>query len=202
LWIFVCREDHVSSANLDSQLQQLFQPCRIITINQLTDGQAATCLLARQELKPDDQLTIGACDNAMVWNQLHYNSLLADPENDFLVWTFRNNPTVAADPCMYGWVNTGNNGEVTAVSVKVPLSEYPMFDHAVVGTFTFRRADCFLAAADEMINANARIRNEFYVDEVINFAVKGGACGRPFEVDHYIGWGTPNDLLNYQKQLT
>ena len=197
LWIFVCREDHVNLANIDKELNQLFQPCRIITIDRLTEGQAATCLLAREELKSDDQLTIGACDNGMIWDQARYDSLLADTENDFLVWTFRNHPNVLQDPRMYGWVRTAPGAEITGVSVKMPISEYPMLDHAVVGTFTFRRAECFLNAADQMIKSDARIRNEFYVDEVVNFALQSGALGRPFEINRYICWGTPHDLESY-----
>lgn len=197
LWIFVCRAEHVAQARIDLTLQKLFQPCRVITVDHLTEGQACTCLLARDELRPDDELHIGACDNAMTWPPAAFDRAMSDPRTDFLVWTFRQNPAVLQDPRMYGWVKTDPAGNIAGVSVKVPISETPMNDHAVIGAFSFRRAGLFLDACDDMIRANARIKNEFYVDNAINFALVRGARGRPLEVDRYICWGTPRDLDTY-----
>ena len=197
LWIFVCRAEHIAGARIDLALQKLFQPCLVIAVDHLTEGQACTCLLARGELQPDDVLTIGACDNAMLWDRAAYEQQFTNPRLDFLVWTFRHNPAVLQDPRMYGWVKTDADGNVAGVSVKVPLSDTPMEDHAVIGAFTFRRAGLFLDACDDMIRANSRIKNEFYVDNAINFALARGARGQPFEVGSYVCWGTPRDLDTY-----
>jgi NDP-sugar pyrophosphorylase family protein len=201
LWVFVCRAEHIAEAHIDRTLKQLFSPCRIITVNHLTEGQACTCLLARRELRPDDVLTIGACDNAMTWDRAHYDHQFTQSNLDFLVWTFRHNPAVLQDPRMYGWVKTGPDATVTGVSVKEPISDCPMDDHAVIGAFTFHRADLFLAACDDMIKANARIKNEFYIDNAINFALSRGARGLAFEVGNYVCWGTPRDLDTYNYWL-
>jgi hypothetical protein len=48
-----------------------------------------------------------------------------------------------------------------------------------------------------MIEAERRIRNEFYVDEAMNLAVELGLRVKVFEVDRYICWGTPRDLDTY-----
>lgn len=197
LWIFVCRSEHVRDAAIDRELKKLFSPAIVITVDHLTEGQACTCLLARGELRPDDVLTIGACDNAMTWQPAAFTTAMARPSADFLVWTFRRNPAVLQDPRMYGWVKTNATGGVTGVSVKVPISDTPMNDHAVIGAFTFRRADLFLNSCDDMIRANSRIKNEFYVDQAVNFALARGAAGEAFEVDRYICWGTPRDLETY-----
>lgn len=197
LWIFVCRAEHIAEAGIDRILKSIFEPCVIIAVDHLTEGQACTCLLARGELRPDDQLTIGACDNAMMWNRVAYDRQFVCGKSDFLVWTFRRNPAVLQDPRMYGWVKIRDGDTVTGVSVKIPLSDDPMNDHAVIGAFTFRRASLFLDACDKMIRADARIKNEFYMDNAINFALDLGARGQIFEVGSYVCWGTPRDLDTY-----
>lgn len=196
-WIFVCRAEHVRDSGIDRQLQDLFRPATVLTVDRLTEGQACTCLLARDELQPDDILTIGACDNAMTWPTALYDSAFLASEADFAVWTFRHNPAVLQNPRMYGWVHVDTAQRITGVSVKVPISEQPMDDHAVIGAFTFRRAADFIAACDDMIHADARVKNEFYVDQAINFAIARGLRGVPLEVDRYICWGTPQDLALY-----
>jgi dTDP-glucose pyrophosphorylase len=197
LSIFVCREEHVAQARIDLTLQELFSPCLVLTVGHLTEGQACTCLLARDHLRSDDVLTIGACDNAMTWSQERYDREIVASGADFAVWTFRDNPAVLQDPRMYGWVKTQADGNITGVSVKVPISGQPMRDHAVIGAFTFRQAALFIDACDDMIRANARIKQEFYVDNAINFALARGARGRAFEVESYVCWGTPRDLDTY-----
>lgn len=196
LWIFVCRAEHVRDAKIDEVLKSMFSPCEVIVVDRLTEGQASTCLLARHLLLPDDELTIGACDNAMTWDVTP--SFSADDSADFYVWTFRRNPAVQQDPRMYGWVAEDSQGNIDRVSVKIPLPGNPMDNHAVVGAFSFRRAADFLDACDRMITANSRIKNEFYVDNAVNFALAVGLKGKVFEVDRYICWGTPLDLAIYE----
>ena len=43
----------------------------------------------------------------------------------------------------------------------------------------------------------ARVNGEFYVDMLINDAIGMGLRCVLFEIDHYICWGTPNDLRTF-----
>ncbi len=92
-------------------------------------------------------------------------------------------------------VETG--GVVRGVSVKTPLAD-PAHDPIVVGTFTFRRASDFAAAAQAMIARDGRINGEFYVDSCIEDAIALGLRVRVFEIEHYLCWGTPVDLRTFE----
>ncbi len=195
LWIFICRENHIKVANVDKLLKKHFPSVIVLSVDHLTEGQASTCLLARDHLHPDDQLTIGTCDNAMVYDKNSCEQHIKT--HDALIWTFRNNPAVLQNPKMYGWVSIDEYGKATGVSCKVPISDNPLNDHAVVGTFSFNKAGYFLECSDEMINKNRRINNEFYIDVVLDECVLNGYNVSPFEIDNYICWGTPKDLEKY-----
>ncbi len=200
-WIFVCRSEHIRESAIDKTLQQYFSPASIISVDHLTEGQACTCLLAKSAIKPDDQLTIGTCDNAMTYDKNIFESKMHDKKTDVIIWTFRHNPAVLQNPRMYGWVNADNNGIAKGVSCKVPISNTPMNDHAIIGSFTFRKASDFINCTEKTIAANRRINNEFYMDEVMNVAVESGLNVKVLEVNHYICWGTPQDvdIYNYWK---
>ena len=77
-----------------------------------------------------------------------------------------------------------------------------MNDHAVIGSFTFKKASDFVECAEAMISENIRVNNEFYVDVVIDVAVQRGLKVKVFEVDKYVCWGTPNDLSIYNYWLS
>jgi len=192
LWIFICRESHIKGAAIDQKLLKHFPGATVLLVGHLTEGQASTCLLARDYLRPDDQLTIGACDNGMIYNQFRFKQLIKT--HDALIWTFRNNPAVLQNPNKYGWVTVNKSDKATGVSCKVPISDDPLHDHAVVGTFSFNKAKYFLECADEIIRKDRRINNEFYLDVVLDECVLNGHNVFPFEVDNYICWGTPKDL--------
>ncbi len=197
-YVFVCRTEHVQEYGLEALLKSNFSEIKIIPIDYLTQGQASTCLLAEGEVEPESQLLIGPCDNGMSWNLGKFNSMRDDCNIDVLVWTFRNNVTVRHKPQMYGWVAVDGEGRAQKISCKVPISKDPVHDHAIVGTFWFRKASCFFECTKRMIAKNRSTNNEFYVDEVMNEAIEDNLNVKVFEIDKYICWGTPNDLRVYE----
>ena len=196
-WVFICRKEHLEAYALQKTLKNTYRGCAIVAIDYLTEGQASTCLVAEQHIDKDNSLLISACDNGMLYNEGLLDELTRDSSIDALIFTFRGNATVTRNPRMYGWVEVHGRGRVGRVSVKVPISDDPLCDHAVVGTFWFRKGRYFVDAAKEMIKHNTRINNEFCVDECVNNAVAAGLNVRVFEVDKYICWGTPEDLATY-----
>jgi len=198
-WIFICRSSHINDYNIDKILNKYYPSAIIISVDELTEGQASTCLLAREYLFPDDQLTIGACDNGVVYNQDIFDRNIIN--NDALIWTFRNNHTVLNNPNMYGWVSIDGNSNAISVSCKKSISNNPLNDHAIIGTFSFKRAEYFLRCADNMIEKNRRINNEFYLDVVMDELIQNKYKTIPFEVEKYICWGTPLDLETYLEEV-
>jgi hypothetical protein len=140
-------------------------------------------------------LVIGASDNGMIYDRSNFEH--ASKDADAIIFTFRNNPAVLEKPQAYGWVKVDDDLCVERVSVKVPISQDPMKDHAVVGTFWFKTGKLFVDAAEHMIAANTRINNEFYVDECMNDLLELGYKVKVFEIDHYVCWGTPNDYKTF-----
>jgi NDP-sugar pyrophosphorylase family protein len=193
---FILRKEHTKETNLESILRNRFKNTNVIPIDYLTEGQACTVLLAKDHIHNNSSLLIGACDNGMTFNANKFNESIRSA--DALIFTFRNNPIVKRNPQMYGWVKVDKNNKAINVSVKVPISDNPIKDHAVVGSFWFKRGSDFVSCTEEMIKSNDRINNEFYVDNSMNYLIKKGLNVYVFEIDKYICWGTPNELKTYE----
>jgi len=197
--IFVCRDEHLRDHPLEAVLKARFGAnTQTVSVDHLTEGQACTCLLAKDKLDLDAPLMIGACDNGMVWDEAAFAALIADPAVDCVVWTFRGHPGAQRNPKAYGWVRTDAKGVVTEVSVKQAISEHPAKDPGVIGSFWFRKASYFVEAAEELIRQNRRVNNEFYADSVINVLIEQGRHARIFDVQRYLCWGTPDDLRTWE----
>jgi len=199
-WIAVCRAEHLEHPALEAALRTGSRdgPMRILPAHHSTEGQASTCLLARDWLDPDRPLLIAPCDTAMVYDLERYAALTSDPQVDCLVWTFRNHRHANRHPHQYGWVRATPDGTVQGISCKVPLHEDVRRDPGIIGAFWFRQARFFLEAADALVAQNRRINNEFYVDSAIEVLIEQGRRARVFDVQHYICYGTPDDVRTYE----
>jgi hypothetical protein len=195
---FVCRDEHLRDHPLETILKARFGPdTRCISVDHLTEGQACTCLLAKDFLDLDAPLMIGACDNGMVWDEEAFARLIADETVDCVAWTFRGHPGAVRNPSAYGWVRSAANGDITEVSVKVAISATPAKDPGIIGSFWFRKARYFIEAAEELIRQDRRVNNEFYADACVTVAVEQGHRARIFDVKRYLCWGTPDDLRTW-----
>lgn len=195
--VFVCLKAHLDRSSLVEELKKNWPKCEIISLENSTEGQAITCELGLKNENLESPLLISACDNGCVWNQEGYKKLREDLSNDVIVWSFRNHPSSLRNPQMYGWLKTDAEDNILEVSVKKALSGDPKTHHAIVGTFYFRKANLFTKAFHKMIKDNIRVNGEFYVDSCIDILVKMGYKAKVFEVDHYVCWGTPNDLKSF-----
>ena len=198
-WIFIVRQEHIDQYLIDEEIRSIVPDAIIIPVAQTTEGQASTCMLAMPHLNPSEEVFIAACDNSFVYDREGYAQLTQDPEIDSIVWTFTHDDLLTANPKAWGWIKLEQDGKTIAdMSVKVPVSNDPYNDHAVVATFWFRQAKDFKEAYDLMVKENYRINNEFYADSLPIFMKKLGKKSVIFDVDLYVGWGKPADLYQYE----
>lgn len=176
-------------------IKEHYKNASFITIDELTEGQACTCMLAKDKINNDESLLIAGCDNGMVFNKELFNKLTQ--KCDVIAFTYCHNEAVLVNPNAYGWYVPNEENKIKEVSIKKAVSDTPMEDHAVVATFWFKKGSIFVKAAEKMLRENDRINNEFYVDQVIKHAMELGYDCRIFDVDRYIGWGTPKDYEEY-----
>ncbi len=195
--IALVRSEHLQHPDLHAALQVDNCETEIVPVDRLTEGQLATCLMARSRLEKEKALLIGCCDATVIYDEQRYSEITSDPEIDCLVWTFRNHPHANRNPTHYGWVRTTPDGQVEGISCKTPLSPNVHEDAGVIGIFWFREARFFLEAADLLIAKDRRVNGEFYVDTAIEVLVEQGRRARTFEVEQLINFGIPDDVRTF-----
>lgn len=194
---FVLRADMPGHADIGATLTATYPGAVITTVPGVTEGQACSALLGLDALGDvAGPVTFGACDYGALFDPAALKTLLDDPEVDVIVWGVRGHPNALRHPQMFGWIDA-EDGRIKRISVKTPLAS-PQTDPTVLGTFTFKRQlDC-RAAVERLFQRDGRINGEFYLDSCINDALELGLRCHLFEVDHYLSWGTPNDLRTFE----
>lgn len=195
--IFIDRTFHKENG-VEDEIKKFYPKATFITTENLTAGQACTCLLAKKYINDTKELLIAACDNGLVMNYEKYYKLRE--ECDVIVFTHKGSH-VLSNPNAYGWMKVDEDDNILDVSCKRAISDTPEKDNAVVATFWFREGRIFVKAAEKMIYEDDCINNEFYVDEVIKHVLELGFTAKIFQVDKYIGWGTPEDYMEYNRTI-
>ena len=101
-------------------------------------------------------------------------------------------------PCFYGEGNdwsyaaTNQDGYVVEVAEKKQIS-----NDATAGYYYWNRGSDFVKYAEQMIEANDRVNNEFYVAPVYNYAIKDNKHIVITKVDKVYELGTPEYLESY-----
>jgi bifunctional N-acetylglucosamine-1-phosphate-uridyltransferase/glucosamine-1-phosphate-acetyltransferase GlmU-like protein len=197
--LFICLDKHKNEYDFETPIKQYNSNSEIISIKNVTRGQAETCQIGILQNKIDlnSPILISASDNGAYYNSEEYKKLLNDNSIDIIVWTFRNNQTSYITPNSYSWVDVDENNFAKHISCKKFIYNNPLKTHAIIGTMFFRKAKYFIDGFELNYFKNITTNGEFYVDDVLNRNIESGLKVKVFEVDYYICWGTPNDYRTY-----
>lgn len=198
--VFVLRGDLPGIDAIQAALAAAWPNGRCVALPALTDGQARSVLdgvaLAQDSVAMEEPLTIGACDNGVLYAPDAFTALMNDAEADVIVWGSRAHSAAIRNPTMFSWIDA-EGGNVKSISMKRPVGD-PRSGTFVIGTFTFKRASDYMRAADRMIEAGDRTNGELYVDATVNHAMALGLRCRLLVVDSYLCWGTPDELRSFE----
>ncbi|MEA2020025.1 MAG: NTP transferase domain-containing protein [Campylobacterota bacterium] len=195
--IFVTLQEHLDNYPLQDTLKKEYSDCKIVAIDEVTEGQAITCSLGLKDTDINSSLLVAATDNGMIYDKEKYQKLIEDESIDAIIFTFRNHISSKNNPQMYGWVKTDNTNNAKGVSVKVPISDDPYNDHAIVGTFWFKKVEYFNKALENLLAKDIKVNGEYYVDSLMGELIELGLNVKVFEVEDYICWGTPDDYETF-----
>lgn len=187
-FIFVVQKDHREKYNLDSMLNLIAPNCKIIEVNGLTDGAACTTLLAKEFINNDNPLVMANSDQIIEWNTSEFLYKMYEQNCDGGIVTFK-----ATHP-KWSFAKIDEFGNVTEVAEKNPIS-----DIASTGIYYWSKGSDYVKYAEQMIEKNIRVNNEFYVCPVFNEAIKDKKIIKIFDVKKMWGIGTPEDLEYFIK---
>ena len=185
-FVFVVQKEHREKYNLDTLLNLIAPNCKVVEVDELTDGAACTALLAKDYIDSDAPLFFANSDQFVEWDSNEFFYKMNETDADGGIVTFK-----ATHP-KWSFAKIDDNGIVTEVAEKNPIS-----DLATVGFYYWKHGSDFVKYAEQMITNNVRVNGEFYVCPVFNQAIAGNKVIRTFDVPKMWGTGTPEDLKYY-----
>jgi len=182
-YIFIVQKSHRVKYNLDTLLNMIAPKCSIVEVEGITEGAACTVLLAKELINNEQPLVMANSDQYVEWNSGEFMYKMQEQNADAGVLTFE-----STHP-KWSFVKLDDYNNVVEVAEKNPISNI-----ATVGIYYWKQGKDFVTYAEEMINKNVRVNNEFYVCPVFNEAILDNKKIKTFNIDKMWGIGTPEDL--------
>jgi NDP-sugar pyrophosphorylase family protein len=206
-FIFLARREHEELIKTHMSFAR-----DIIYVDEVTEGAACTVLLARELINNSDSLVIANSDQLVRWNSTDAVRDACLWGDQFLYWKESNNiqdmlndargralsasiATFHAPHPKWSYVKTKEDGLVFEVAEKKVIS-----NNATVGIYYYRHGRHFVKYAEQMIEKNIRVNNEFYVCPVFNEMIESCLTIGTYPVEAMVGLGTPEDLELYKSQ--
>ncbi|MCF8340138.1 MAG: HAD-IA family hydrolase [Chitinophagaceae bacterium] len=182
-FIYIIQKSHRQKYNLDTLLNLITPNCSIIEVDGITEGAACTALMAKELINNDKPLFFANSDQYVEWNSSEFLYKMQETNFDGGIVTFK-----STHP-KWSFVKLNENNFASMVAEKNPIS-----DLATVGYYFWKNGSDFVKYAEQMIDNNIRVNNEFYVCPVFNEAINDGKKIITFNASKMWGLGTPEDL--------
>ncbi|MGK5113043.1 MULTISPECIES: glycosyltransferase family 2 protein [unclassified Geodermatophilus] len=185
----VVREDDDREFGLAQRVLAVESSASIVLLDHDTRGAVETCLEARSRLDPDQPLVIMDCDIAFD-SPGYFRALQTAVEGqdvDGLLLSF------ASTEPRYSFAEVGPDGLVVRTAEKQAISS-----DALMGVYSFPRAQVFLDAADRLMDKQiGAAMPEYYVSLVFNELIASGHRVGLVRGDFYC-FGTPEELAAFE----
>lgn len=186
-FVFICQQEHLDRFGLQNILHAAGPQTEIVRLSGITEGAACTVLTAERFIDVDQPLMIANCDQYVTTPIDAYLGAMQRGGFDGFIMTM-----TASDP-KWSFVRLNARDEVSEVVEKRVVSS-----EATVGIYNYQRGGDFIAAATEMIKANDRTNDEFYVAPTYNYMVRRnrrvGYLNIGAERAGMYGLGVPEDV--------
>jgi dTDP-glucose pyrophosphorylase len=187
--IFVILKEHDDEHGLAGWLKNYDPNCEVIMLDDVTEGQLATVLTARDWINDDEDVLVMSCDTYVNSDMAHDITHRA-PDCEGLI-------SVADMPGeRWSFARTDELGNVVEVAEKVRIS-----DHASTGLYYFSSGRKLVETGEEMISNQEKTRGEYYVIPVYQkYIAKGWKVGISIATEMW-DMGNPEALALFQQHL-
>jgi dTDP-glucose pyrophosphorylase len=160
-----------------------------LSVEKLTQGASCTALAAYELINNDEVVIFADSDN--FFNNLVFNKFIDDAIARNLGGSLL---TFNTDLPCYSFARVDSNGYVTETREKEPIS-----NHAITGVYLFAHGRDFVKCAINMLIYGDRTKNEYYMSNVYNWAIKYGLKIGCFDIKEsdWVCVGTPQQLQSY-----
>jgi NDP-sugar pyrophosphorylase family protein len=193
---FICNREHIESTNMEEILCHYCPTGTIITIEPHKKGPIYAVSQAFEALKDNEPVIVNYCDFSCYWNYGHFKQWVQDCGADGSVPAYRGFHPHSLGSTNYAFMRV-ENGWMREIQEKKPFTNNKLEEFASSGTYYFSRGRHVKRFFAEIMANDQSVNGEYYCSVAYNLMVQAGLSVSVYELQHFMQWGTPEDLTEY-----
>jgi len=198
-FIFICNEDHLQNPewNMRGILESLGNSTQIVSIAAHKLGPVNAILKAKDALALNAETIVNYADFTC---RLDFDKFLDDIRVRSLsgsVPAYRSFHPHSGGSTNYAYIKE-NDFFLEDIREKAPFTDNKVAEFASSGTYYFKSASLMLDLFEEQVSKGISVSGEFYVSSSMALMRLRGLDVGVFELEHFMQWGTPQDLWEYE----
>ena len=195
-FLFICNEQHLAATPLRLTLERIAPRCTIAGIEPHKLGPVHTVLRGADLIDDAEPVIVNYCDFSVYWDYAAFVENVSRTACHGAVTAYRNFHPHSLGPNYYAYIRERNR-EMLEIKEKGCFTDNRLTEYASTGTHYFASGALMKRYFQELVQSGSTVNGEFYVSMVYNLLVRDRLQVRVFEVEHFLQWGTPEDLEEY-----
>ncbi|MEO5368839.1 MAG: NTP transferase domain-containing protein [Magnetococcus sp. DMHC-1] len=195
----ICNRDHL--ANPDYRMADIIHQhaptARILAIAPHKLGPIQTLQAIRGLVDLQRPVVVNYCDFSCWWDWSHFKEFVQTCGCDGAIPSYRGFHPHSLYSSYYAYLRE-TGGWITDIQEKQPYTDNPMQEYASSGTYYFASGALLQKAMDAAMAQDLTTAGEFYVSMAYKPLLAAGHRLAVYEIQHFMQWGTPRDLADYQ----
>ncbi len=198
-FIFICNEDHLneSSYRMREILESICPSGIIVSILPHKLGPVYAVMQSIKQIDSQQQTIVNYCDFTCYWDYSHFQNFVKDVNADGVIPSYKGFHPHTLWSNYYAYVKE-DDGLVRDIQEKQSFTNKPREEFASSGTYYFKTGALMLEYFQRCIDEQLLVSDEYYVSMVYKPMMQDQLKIYVYELQHFMQWGTPSDLNEYQ----
>ena len=199
-FIFICNNDHLldEAYNMREIILEYCPTAQIIGIDSHKLGPVYAVSKIFDKISKDGPVVVNYCDFSCYWNWGDFKSFVNTSESEGCIPAYKGFHPHSLGTTNYAYM-LENDGWVEDIQEKQPYTNDRMNEFASSGTYYFKSGRLMIDAFNSIMEKKLSINSEFYVSLAYKFLFMKSLKVSLFPLQHFMQWGTPEDLHEYQR---
>lgn len=198
-FIFIVNQDHLSSVelNLESTLRRIAPQGRIYPIAPHKLGPINAVAQVFDVLDVEKETIVNYCDFTCLWDWKNFKKFVRENDLKGALPAYKGFHPHSLGTTNYAYIRE-THGIASDIQEKSPFTQNRMQEYASSGTYYFQTGALAIAAMKYVMAEGLEVNGEFYVSLAYKFLFKNNLRTAVYPLQHFMQWGTPEDLHEYQ----
>ena len=197
--LFVCNQEHLDDPAypMEAIIRQFCPTGKIVGIAPHNLGPIHAVRQVEHLIDSEQPVVVNYCDFTCFWDWHHFKRFVTLCQCLGCIPAYKGFHPHSLGSTNYAYIREAG-GWIFDIQEKLPFTSNRMEEYASSGTYYFSTGKEMLKAFCQTVEQNLNVGGEFYVSLAYKPLLENGYPIAVYEVQHFMQWGTPEDVAEYR----